>query len=241
MSFDLFLSPADATRVCRVMAKLELHDFREFALTGGLAVETHWIGLAYAPQVRALNDVDIVVESFGAIPAALANTFLCRHVHPKAPEGKTLVQLVDADEAVRIDIFRARGATMARCQTVSFRTGPIQIVSLEDLAARDASLVMDLERGSPVALKRAEDFERLAEALDAGQVEIAWRDHRRETDPATFYEACGHIRELVRSRGELLIVPDYSHDGDAVCPKCEETRPFRLASPHAILSILGYC
>lgn len=241
MTFDLFLSQADAMRVCRVTAKLALHDFREFALTGGLAVEAHWIGLGHAPHVRALNDVDIVVESFASIPCELANTFLCRHIHPKAPEGKTLVQLVDPGEAVRIDVFRARGATMARRQSVSFRTSPIQVVSLEDLAAREASLLMDLDRGAPVPLKHAEDFERPAESADAGQAEIAWRDHRRETDPVTFQEASSRIRELVRSHGHLLIVPDYSHDGDAVCPKCEEAGPFRLASPHAILSILGYC
>jgi hypothetical protein len=241
MTFDLFLSPSDAMRVCRVMAKLALHDFRDFALTGGLAIETHWLGLGRAPRVRALNDMDTVVESFGSIPGALANTFLCRHIHPRAPEGKTLLQLVDPNEAIRIDVFRARGATMARRQSVDFRTRPIQIVSLEDLAAREASLLMDLERGSPVPLKHAEDFERLVEGVDADRVEIAWRDHRRETDPVTFQEASGRIRELIPSRGDLLIVPDYSHDGDAICSKCEETGPFRLASPHAILSILGYC
>jgi hypothetical protein len=241
MTFDLFLSSSDAMRVRRVIAKLALYDFREFAITGGLAVETHCIGLGHAPRVRALNDLDTVVESFGAIPGTLARTFLCRHIHPKAPEGKTLLQLVDPSEGLRIDVFRAFGATMARRQSVTFQTGPIQMVSIEDLAAREARLVMDLECGSRVPLKHAQDFERLAETADADQVEIAWRDHRRETDPLTFQEASIRIRELVRSHGDLLIVPDYSHDGDAVCPKCEETGPFRLASPRAILPILGYC
>jgi hypothetical protein len=241
VTFDLFLSPTDATRVCRVLEKFALHDLHGFALTGSLALETQWIRLGHAPHTRALNDLDIVVESFASIPSAVTESFLFRHIHPKAPQGKMLVQLVDPEEALRIDVFRAYGATMARSQSVCFGTSPMQVVSLEDLAARAASLVMDLERGVPVARKHAQDFQALASVLGPNKIEAAWQDHRKSTNPGTFKEALTRIRDLVNSRGELLIVPDYSHDPDASCPKCEEIDPFRLASPTLILSILGYC
>ena len=116
MTFDLFLSPIDAARVCRVLAKFALRDLRECALMGSLALETHLISMGRKRDVRALNDVDIVVESFASIPDALAKEFLIRHIHPKVPEGKMLIQLVDPDESLRIDIFRGYGATMARSQ-----------------------------------------------------------------------------------------------------------------------------
>jgi hypothetical protein len=76
--------------------------------------------------------VDIVVESFASIPGALAKEFLVRHIHPQALEGKMLIQLVDADEALRIDVFRAYGATMVRSQAMCFGTSPIQMISLEE-------------------------------------------------------------------------------------------------------------
>jgi hypothetical protein len=48
-----------------------------------------------------------------------------------------------------------------------------------------------------------------------------------------------YFAELTRSRADLLVVPDYSRDADATCPKCQETEAFRLAAPQT--SILGYC
>ena len=122
MTFDLFLSSTDAARVSRVLEKFAVRNLRRFALTGSLALETQWIALGHAPHRRALNDLDIVVESFTSIPDTLAQDFLVRHIHPKAPQGKMLIQLVDPEEAVRIDVFRAYGATMARSQPVCFGT-----------------------------------------------------------------------------------------------------------------------
>jgi hypothetical protein len=241
VTFDLFLSSVDAKRVCRVLEKLALRDLHGFALTGSLALETQWIGLGHPPHTRELNDLDIVVDSLASIPDDLARDFLVRHIHPKAPQGKMLIQLVDPEEALRIDVFRAYGATMMRSQPVCFGTSLIQVVSLEDLAARAASLVMDLGRSVPVARKHARDFQILAQVINVNCIEAAWQDHRKSTDPGTFKEALTQIGDLVKSHGDLLVVPDYSHDGDAACPKCEETPSFRLASPEAIMSILGYC
>ncbi|HXM45522.1 MAG TPA: hypothetical protein VN924_30075 [Bryobacteraceae bacterium] len=242
MRFDRFLAPADARRASQVIEKLVLLGLRDFALTGGLAIEAHLAG--HSTMVRSLNDVDIVVESFAAIPPALADGFLFRHIHPHAPRGRTLVQLVDPSEAVRIDIFGACGATLARSAPVNFPCAPIAVVALEDLAAREASLLMDLAHGSPVPLKHARDFQRLAGAVataDSRRMAQAWGDHRKSRDPETFDEAAARIAELAQSRRDLLTVPDYSRDADAVCSKCRETGTFRLAPAGTILSILGYC
>jgi hypothetical protein len=240
MTFDLFLSSTDATRVSRVLEKLAFHDLRRFALTGSLAIQMHLIGLGHVPHTCSLNDVDIVVESLVSIPDALAKDFLVRHIHPHVPEGKMLIQLVDPDEALRIDVFRAYGATIARSKFVLLGTSLTQVVSLEDLAARVASLVMDLERGVAVARKHAQELQSLAQVINFDCVEAAWRDHRKSTDPSTFREALTRVRILAESRSDLLVVSTYSRDVDAVCQRCEETGSFRLASPMTIMSILGY-
>jgi hypothetical protein len=240
VNFDHFLASADATRVCRVLEKFAIHDLRKFALTGSLALETHLIGLGHLRRARTLNDVDIVVDSIASIPETLAKVFLVRHIHPQVPEGKMLIQLVDPDTALRIDVFRAYGATMARSESACFGTALIQVVSLEDLAARTASLLMDLERGVAVSRKHAQDLKVIAQVISLEYVAAAWRDHRKSTDPSTFEEAVTRVHGLVESRRDLLVIPDYSHDADAACPKCEDTGSFRPASLITIMSILGY-
>lgn len=241
MNFDLLLAGSDTARVQRSLDKLARCDLNNFAVTGRLALEAHRIRLGLPSHRHPLNDLDIVVESFASIPEALAGDFLVRHIHAHAPEGKMLVQLVDPDASLRIDIFRAYGATMTRSQSFEFGTNRIRVVSLEDLASRSASLLMDLEGGVAVARKHARDFEFLSQAVDCNRVEVAWRDHRKSTDPLTFEEVRNRIRNLVESRGGLLVIREYSRDVCALCPKCRETGPFRLASPATILSILGYC
>jgi hypothetical protein len=66
--------------------------------------------------------VDLVVDSF-TIPASLADRFLLHHIHPHAPEGKTLLQLVDRERALRVDLFRAFGTTLTRAHVLDERTG----------------------------------------------------------------------------------------------------------------------
>ncbi len=223
------------------LEKLALHGFRGFALTGSLALHTHLNRLGRGRDIQILNDIDIVVDSFGSIPSTMADAFLFRHIHSKAPEGKMLIQFIDAEAALRIDVFRAYGATMARSQPVCFGASPIGVVSLEDLAARAASLVLDLEGGLEVPLKHATDFEQLVDAVDLGQIAIPWRDHRKNGQPATFAEASARIHDLIQSRRELLVASYYSKDINAGCPKCEDCGPFRSASSARIQSILGYC
>ena len=237
---DTFLSSADGARLWRVLEKLSFHGLRRFHLTGRLAMETHRVAAGHHTAPRAINDIDIVVPSFDAVPDALARGFLVRHVHPKAPQGKLVVQLVDAEEALRIDLFSAYGSTLARSQLRDSPIGMIHVVSAEDLAARNASLVMDLERGRSVERKHAKDLKSLTEIIDPAQVEVAWQDHRRENDPPRFSEVQARIRDLVQSCDALLVTPGYSRDADAICPRCEETGAWRLASGQDVMTILGY-
>jgi hypothetical protein len=160
-------------RVSLVVEKLAIQGLREFALTGSVAMEIHMAATGQTPRLRRLNDLDIVVESLASIPQSVADGFLFRHVHPKAIAGKTLMQLVDPDQALRIDAFRECGSTLERSRLVRFGTRVLKLVSLEDLAARAARVVMDLEAGFAVSRKHAEDFLRLACATNPDLAEIA--------------------------------------------------------------------
>jgi hypothetical protein len=127
-----------------------------------LATEIHCLLHGTKTLLRSLNDVDFAAGSFGSIPLTLAGDFLFRHVHPFDPPGKTLMKLVDAQAALRIDIFRAAGGTVRRSQAIDFLGQPMRLIPLEDLLARTARLTLDLAAGSPIPAKYARDFERLS-------------------------------------------------------------------------------
>lgn len=242
LALDLasFLSVTDAARASRVLRKLRQHGLQNFHLTGRLALETHRKSANCTVSRRPLNDIDIVVPSFVDVPDELAQRFLVRHLHPNVQAGKIVVQLVDAEDALRIDVFSAYGATLTRSQFCGSLVGAIPIVSVEDLAARNAALLMNLEQGREVARKHAEDFEWLSEFACPERVEIAWQDHRKTDDPSSFKEARARISKLVESSSGLLVVPVYSQDLDAICLRCQELGAWRLASGEAVMSILGY-
>ena len=92
--------------------KLSAYGFRGGALTGSLAIEAHLFSQGCNTERRSLNDLDFVVGSFASIPGSLADGFLVHHIHPHAPEGKMLLQLIDREQALRIDLFRKFGATL---------------------------------------------------------------------------------------------------------------------------------
>lgn len=238
---DQFLSTGDADRALSTLWKLSCHDISRWALTGGFAVEIHCLRLGNGASSRTLNDLDFVTGSFDCIPQSLANDFLFRHVHPVDPPGKTIMQFVDPDEKLRIDIFRAYESTMQRALPLDLPFGKIQIVSVEDLLARTARLLLDLADELPIASKHASDFWRLAELVRPAEVEAAWRDHRKPKQPATFAETFSFLRNLIPFRQRLLITPSYSRDTAEVCPRCAPTTAFQLADPHLVLSLLGYC
>jgi hypothetical protein len=188
-----------------------------------------------------LNDIDFTAESFDAIPVALAGDLLFRHVHPRDPPGKTLLQCVDAENTVRVDIFRAYGGETRRTSIANFTFGAIRLIPFEDLVARSARLALDLVNGVPTPSVHAVDFLRLAEFADTAAVESVWPDHRKSGHPATFLEAQKVLNEVIPARQHLLIPRNYSKDPAAQCSRCSDTVAFRLADPNLVLSLLGYC
>ena len=212
----------------RPLSKLARHDISRWALTGGFAVEIHLLRRDRPASIRTLNDLDFIAEGLDCAPATLAGDFFFRHVHPFDPPGKTLLQFIDADTGTRIDLFRAKGAIMSRNICADLPSGPVQMVSLEDLVARTAKLVLDLAEGVPVPSKRADDYLRLVELVDHSHVEAVWMDHRKPKHPLTFRETNAVLRPLISSRPDLLINPEYSEDIAQVCSRCMPTPAFRL-------------
>jgi hypothetical protein len=225
----------------RVLLKLARHDIRPWALTSGLAFEIHSQRLGLDRFERPLNDLDFTTNLFDCIPETLSQDFLFCHIHPFTPPGKTLLQFIDRDAALRIDIFRACGETMQRAIHIDLTFGTMQIVSLEDLVTRAAGLLFDLANGVPVPSKHARDYIRFVEFASTGEMEVVWRDHKKATHPMTFREAKDALHELIPAKAGLLIKPQYSQDPNEVCPRCEPTRAFQLADPKDVLSLLGYC
>lgn len=238
---ERFLSTGDAERAFHVFRKLFSHDIARWALTGGLAVEIHLLRLGRPSSARDLNDLDFIAGSFDCLPETLAQGFRFRHIHSLDPPGKTMLQFVDPDTAMRIDVFRACGATMSRAFPLNLPSGTMQVVSIEDLAARAARLTLDLAEGVPLPSKHATDFLRLAELVDPLQTETAWQDHRKSKHPETFAETRRLLQDLIPAHRELLITPRYSRDISELCPRCAPTAAFPLADPNEVLSLLGYC
>ncbi len=225
----------------KTLQKLSRHDISRWALAGGLAVEIHCSGDGIPTSTRPLNDIDFVTASFDCIPATLGAGFLFRHVHPLDPPGKTILQLVDADTALRIDVFRAYGAILSRTLPLELPFGPMRLISREDVLARTARLLLDLRAGVPVAAKHAKDYLRLEKLMQASDVEAAWQDHCRPDHPATFREANTVVQGLIAAHPDLLITPDYSKDAAQICPRCMATLEFPLADAQVVFSLLGYC
>ena len=236
-----FLSLDDSTRTLHTLRKLALHEVSRWALVGGLAVEFHCLRAGHSHAIRHLNDIDFVAPAFECIPETLARDFLFRHVHPFDPPGKTIMQLVDADTSLRVDVFRVEEGVMSRTISVDVPSGSLRLISVEDVLAREARLLLDLYAGVPVPAKHAGDYLRLAELVQSSTMETAWQDHRKPTHPMTFGETNTFVKELIATRRNLLINPDYSKDTAEICRRCVPTPAFQLADPNVVLSLLGYC
>jgi hypothetical protein len=235
------LSPADEGRASRVFDVLSRHEIEGWALTGGFAIEIHHLRLGHRPGIRHLNDIDFIADSFACIPETLTSDFLFRHVHPLDPPNRTMLQMIEPQSAVRVDIFRAYGATMSRASRLDLPSGAVRLISLEDLVARTARLALDLAEGVLTPSKHALDFLRLAKLVESADVEVAWRDQRKQKHPESFDEANRVLHDLISARQNLLITPEYSKRIDEVCPRCLPASTFQLADPATVLSLLGYC
>ena len=241
MDLNAFLSPFDAGRATRTFEKPGFEGMETLVLTGGLAVELHRIASGQAAELRKLNDIDLLVESFDRIPTTLADNLVFRHVHPHDAAGKTLLQGVDPETGVRVDVFRAYGREMERATCVELRGVSTRMVSLEDLTARTARLCMDMAAQVAVPARHTRDFARLLPLVETGAMEPVWEEHRKPVHPALFANAARLLIELIERRRDLQIVPVYSQDSDARCHRCEATRAFPLADGKHVHSLLGYC
>ncbi len=227
----------DARRASDVLAAVLAHRL-PCALTGGLALTAHLHARGRTVPPRPLHDLDIVVHSFDDIPASVADAFVLNHVHPDAPAGKTLLQLIDARNRLRVDIFRAYGNTLARVVLLP-ETGTVPVVSLEDLRARMvAMLLTQLQRGLPVDRKHVTSYHALDGLGDPERLEVAWQD-QRESLTGTFDNAVEVVAGLLQTRAELLVVEEYSREISA-CARCRTIGPFSPAPPEQIVDILGY-
>jgi hypothetical protein len=244
MNLSEFLSAPDNTRIAQTLRVLTRHNLSGLALTGGLAIELNIRQRGASSMQRPLHDIDFVAPTFDCIPQSLAQEFLFRHVHPDDPPGKTLLQAVLPETAVRVDVFRAYGSVMNRASTIAlseFPSVPIYIVAIEDLAARHARFCWDLSSDQPVAPKYARDFLRMLKLVNVSEVEKVWPEHRKPSYPATFAEVAGELCMLITGRPDLLAIPDYSTNINENCVRCRSTDTLPLAGACQILSLLGYC
>lgn len=241
MDLTTILSPTGAARIDRTLKMLRRHRIEALVLTGGLAVELHCMRSGAPAQARPLNDIDFLVGSFDEIPPTLSADLLFRHVHPHDPPGKTLLQCIDPETAVRVDIFRAYAGTISRAIPFALCGATFRIISLEDLTARAARLCMDLATGTRTLAKHPRDFLRLLPHVNVDEIEVAWREHRKPNHPESFAEAAELLKDLIAERKDLQTVPVYSQDVRAVCSRCMGTETFPLADPSSILTLLGYC
>jgi hypothetical protein len=236
-----FLSVEDAGRARLTLEKLRRHGLAPLVLTGGFAVELHLLQRGFAAQMRTLHDIDFLAETFASIPATLAEDFLFNQVHPHDPPGKTLMQAVDPATSVRVDVFRAYGEVWSRAEAVEVDGFAVRMITLEDLIARATRLCLNLAAGTPIPAKHARDLLRLLPIADVDRVETVWAEHRKAGQhPESFAEAEALVRDLIVSRRDLLIVPEYLQDADAACSRCEATKAFPLAQGAVILELLGY-
>ena len=189
---------------------------------------------------RHLNDIDFVVESFTSIPESLAGSFLLHHVHPDATDGRTLLQLIDQERAIRVDLFCALGGTLARACRLNDETGTLDVLSVEDLVARTTAFVCGrLRRGLTIDVKHAASFRRLRGLGQPVKLAAAWRDHHQHMS-GTLDEASREAVRLLETHPELVVVEEYSSNF-VPCDRCREHGPFRPAPLHKIVQVLGYC
>jgi hypothetical protein len=238
---DSFLSDTDCGRAGRTLQMLCRHEIGDWVLAGGLAIELHGLRHGLTPALRPLNDIDFVVDEFAHIPETLGADLLFRHVHPRDPVNKTLIQSVFPETALRIDVFRVCHEVISRSIPMELSCGKFRMIALEDLLARNARLSLDLAENKTMPAKHARDFMRLLPFADMDAMEAPWGQQLKPTHPMSFAEAARTLTELIPKRKDLQVVPVYSRDIHAACPHCEATPEFALEDATRFLSLLGYC
>jgi hypothetical protein len=222
------------------LARFLRHGSDGLAIAGGIALAAQAVRL-YGERIdRTFVDIDFVAPSLDTLYASLIEEFICPHVHGAAESGKTLAQFLHPDDAIRIDIFRAIGEAQSRATPFRIGTTWIGILSLEDQAARAASVCMKLTRGGSVVAKHFPDFLRLQQLVSPDRIDAVWQEYRREFEPPQFVEAASQIEAAARTHPERLVGAAFNRDVNAVCPNCAAWGSFRPAEPARIIRILGY-
>jgi hypothetical protein len=236
--FEIFLISDAARRATLVLERL-LSRGLSCALTGSLAIEAqlraHGLGFGRCE----LNDIDLVVADIKSLSESVAEGFLLSHVHPLAPEGKLLVQLIDPDQRLRVDVFRAYGKSLSRSQRLDSETGDLNVLALEDLRARStAQICTPLENGRPTDIKFESAFCRLCGHGQEMLLTEAWNDHRQSI-AGTVADASKRAFTLLSERPHLLAQEEYSSRCTS-CEKCLEYASLKLATPEETIALLGY-
>jgi hypothetical protein len=151
-----------------------------------------------------------------------------------------LLQFIDPERALRIDLFRAFGATLSRARLLDEQTSPLRVVAVEDLVARTTAHVCGrLRRGRQIDLKHVRAFKRLAGLGRSQQLDEAWQDHCQDV-LGRLVEARDEAQQLLAEHPERVVSEKYS-TVVTECERCQDYRRFRRARPETIVDILGYC
>ena len=224
-------------RVTRVLEELKSCGLK-FAVTGRLAIAARLREVGVSVRRKPLSDLDIVVEGWADLPDRLADRYLLNHIHPSAPEGKLLLQLVSPEQRLRIDIFRQYGLTVSRASSPPSVTDFL-FVSVEDLRARvTAHVCSSLGRGFVIDRKHVEAFCALQTVGEPQRLIEAWRDHN-ETLDGTIQEATATAQRLIEASPHLIVTEQYGLE-IVPCAKCMPDDRFPLADRELVASILGY-
>jgi len=214
------------------------HTPGHLTLTGSIALQAHLTRRGRGHS-RLFGDIDIIINSLADLPATLVDDFICPHVHPFGKQGDLLIQLVNPQDAIRLDVFCAVGNAVLRAEHVALGSNKFFVISCEDLMAKTTSLLMKLSRGGVVAAKHAQDFTALLPFI-SDAIEDIWQEYRNNLDPPTFRETALYVGNLVVTHSNALVNPSYNKDVTAKCPKCQAVGSFRPADPRDVFKILGY-
>ncbi|MDJ0683469.1 MAG: hypothetical protein QNJ84_02090 [Alphaproteobacteria bacterium] len=236
--FDV-LTPDNARRCGRVLDKLADHLDR-FVLVGGLAQRCYLSTMEKAPKQGGLNDIDFAIEHAALLPSALKDEFLVNHFHPNATPGQIILQLIDEDDAVRIDIFRANRGAASRSVPHLFFGHRVKVLSLQDAAAKVTALLLALEKNEQTPRKFAEQLLRIMAVVDPEDVARVWPIYRKADHPEKFSDAAGRVERLLASHRGFLRVPVLNEDPDHECRRCVSDGQFSLADRKRVFAVMGY-
>jgi hypothetical protein len=186
------------------------------ALTGGIAVEHH-LSSAGRPGTRErIADLDFVARHVEGVRPGVAREFLVSHYHRPRAGGKpkALLQLVDAREGLRIDIFPETHDALSRARLATVGGTQLLILNAGSIFEHKLATIRKATPEDPVDPKHARDVRALAEL---GGYALPALDFPEK--PAVM---CADV--------------------DAACPRCDASRDpdFPLASKRDVFAVLGY-